>query len=174
MKKQFLPLIALFICIASISAQDTTVVEINENLKNDFYQIKNDDAEVLQFFKKNNYTEYYNSFDKARRIRKVGHGLLIGGLASIGAGGIFITAGILSYAGIFPDNMIFATAFLITGATLAYSGSFVTIASIPVLVVGKKHKQRIKNSFEKEYLTQYQPQINFGLNTGGIGFAVNF
>ncbi|MDR0830457.1 MAG: hypothetical protein LBN95_10175 [Prevotellaceae bacterium] len=181
MKKLLLSVIALFFGVVCVSAQD--VAENNENLKRDFYKIGKDDSQMLNYFQKNGYADFYSSFGKACRTSKVGRGLLIGGLASVGTGATFFTFGALYEFGVIgrwrDDTNMIGFPIMLTGAVLLYSGTFVTLASVPVSIVGGAKKRRIKSNFEEQYLTKplssaLQPQINFGINTGGIGFMVNF
>ncbi|MDR0830614.1 MAG: hypothetical protein LBN95_10980 [Prevotellaceae bacterium] len=183
MKKLFLSVIALFFGVVCISAQDVDVAENNENLKRDFYRIGKDDSQMLNYFQKNGYADFYSSFGKACRTSKVGRGLLIGGLASVGTGATFLTFGALYNFGVlrtnYVDPQIFGLAFMLTGYVMFVGGQFVTIASVPVAIVGGTRKRNIKSNFEQQYLTKplssaLQPQINFGINTDGIGFMVNF
>ena len=141
-------------------------------LKNEFYKIGTNDKAMLEFFKENNFTSFYNDFKSACKTRKSGSGLLGSGIALSCLGSIMTTVGVTV-----ADDYS-STFLLVSGIIVLGTGEILTIVSIPVSVSAGARKKVIKNNFAREYFGidrySYQPKLNFGLNTSGIGFTLNF
>jgi len=141
----------------------------SKDLKIEFNRIDTDDRAMLDFFRRNNFTEYYNRFSSACNMRRTGATLLGTGLGLMGGGVIFMIVGLSTYR--------YGT--LIAGYALIVVGEGLTIASIPVSAVAGGRKRAIKNDFERQYFGAnayiYQPTLNFGITqSGGAGFTFKF
>lgn len=153
--------------------QTTTVppptIVTPKDLKTDFYNIGSDDDDMLEFFRKNNFTETYNDFASACRQRATGKGLLSSGITSTLAGLGFMVWGLVSYD-------YYYMAYL--GYAFIGAGEVLTIVSIPVSASAGARKKHIKNDFARTQFGSddysYQPKLNFGLNTNGVGFTLHF
>ena len=140
----------------------------NVDLKREFDRIGTNDKEMLKFFKKNNFTKYYNDFGAACRMRKTGADLLAGGLVLSGCGIAWMVCGIVK------NSYWVAT----VGYVMVGVGHVLIIASIPVSAVGCAKKRGIKNNFAKEYFGEdnytYHPRLNLGYTGNGIGISLKF
>jgi len=142
---------------------------LSNDLKIEFDRIGTDDAEMLKFFRKNNFTKYYNDFESACKMRSTGAGLLGAGLGLTGLGIICMTTGLI----------VGKYDLAIGGYVLLGAGEILTIVSIPVSAVGGGRKRAIKNDFARQYFGvydyTYQPTLNFGITqSGGVGVAFHF
>jgi hypothetical protein len=146
----------------------------SNDLKNEFYRIDADDRQMLNFFRKNNFMNYYNDFEYACRMRETGRGLLIGGLILTGFGIVFISAGLVAIS-----NGYYGTYWMpLTGYAFIGVGEILTIVSIPISAVGGGKKRAIKNDFAREHFGIYsytsQPTLNLGYTGNGIGISLKF
>jgi len=148
------------------------------DLKIEFDRIGTNDAEMLIFFKNNNFTKYYNAFESACRARNTGRKLLGAGIG-LTAGGLVCAAIGLTVS--YNNNGYNHDPFVLlacAGIGFMCVGDILTIASIPVSAVAGARKKAIKNNFAREYFGidnyTYNPTINFGLTSGGIGFSMKF
>ena len=138
------------------------------DLKSEFTRIGSNDGEMLEFFRKNNFTEHYNSFNAACKQRNKGKVLL--------SVGIVLTAGgIVSYTvGLINEDYFLA----IAGVTFIVAGEGLMIASIPISASAGARKRAIKNNFARENFGMdkysYQSTLDFGLTTKGVGLTLNF
>jgi len=163
----------------------TPLTPPSTNLQSEFYGIGTDKA-MLEFFRRNNFVEYYNQFNAACKTKKTAHALLGAGLGITGVGVVFHLSGkkaakdaanatsldeALSkaqIAGIYTD----------TGTSLIVIGGLSTIGSIPFYSIAASRKKAIKNDFAREYFGvtnyTYQPKLNVGTTANGIGLTLNF
>ena len=148
-------------------------------LKSEFDRIGDNDDQMLKFFRENNFSKYYNSFESACRQRNAGRALLGTGIG-LSIGGLVVTIiGAAQYDGSYDtieeDRFI---AFMVTGYALMITGEVLTIVSIPISITAGVRKRIIKNNFAEEYFGirgyTYQPKLNFGQTTHGIGLTLNF
>jgi len=174
------------------SAQTSTPTQRTNNtpssaLQAQFNIIGNDDDMMLDFFKKNNFTNYYNDFNDACSKRRRGKVLLGIGLGLTGVGIIAYAAAIEiasasydnSYGYNYDDSNDETIALLIVGGAASMTvGQVLTLVSIPVSAVGGAKKKAIKNNFVKEHFDSnrytYQPKLDFGLTANGVGLTLNF
>jgi len=133
------------------------------DLEREFDQISTNDKAMLNFFKRNNFTEYYTKFESACNMRKDAMTVLGIGLGMMGAGGIFIAANSQTTGG---NDLAFA------GYTFIGIGGMFTIISIPISVVAGGRKRAIKNDFARQYFYTYQPTLNFNCTGNGLGIAL--
>jgi len=142
------------------------------DLQKEFYRIGSDDEEMLRYFKKNNFSNYYEDFQSACRMRNVGKGLLGAGIG-LASGGFA-----LMIAGFVVGDSDVSPWLIISGYSAMSAGEVLVIASIPVSAVAGGRKRAIKNNFAREQFGYYgvhqQPKLNFGLTTTGIGLTLNF
>ncbi|MDR0828911.1 MAG: hypothetical protein LBN95_02215 [Prevotellaceae bacterium] len=138
------------------------------DLKAEFDRIGTDDDKMLEFFRKNNFTSYYDDFESACRQRRAGKGLLGAGLGLTGGGIVFMTVGLI----------IWEPGFYIAGYALTGMGEVFVIVSIPVSASAGGKKKAIKNDFARKNFGvdgyTYQPKLNFGLTSNGVGLTLNF
>ena len=139
------------------------------DLKEEFYRIGNNDSEMLNYFRKNNFSGYYNNFQSACNQRRAGSALL-----GIGMG---LTAGGLVWIGCsFIDWDLYWMG--IVGYTFVGVGQTLTIVSIPVSATAGARKRSIKNDFARKTFgtdnAYYQPKLDFGFTTTGVGVTLNF
>lgn len=136
----------------------------NSLLEKEFSMIGDNDEMMLEFFKKNYYTGYYNDFNSAYRQRKTG-------ICLLGPGIIFSCGGLLllgtgNYAAIVTGYIFFGT------------GQGLIIASIPVSASAGRRKASIKEDFMRTELGYkdygYKPSLNVGFTGNGLGISLNF
>jgi hypothetical protein len=185
MLKKILSFAFMVILGFSAVAQDVILKENELNtvndLKSEFDRIGDDDQQMLNFFRENNLSKYYNSFESACLQRNTGRVLLGAGIG-LSIGGVFISVlGSLQHASTTPYNSQEEDKFLTymaIGYSLMITGEVLIIASIPVSITAGVRKRIIKNEFAKEYFGikgyTYQPKLNFGQAAHGIGFTLNF
>ena len=151
-------------------AQTSPTSEINYDtkLKNDFERIGNNDKEMLEFFRINKFSNYYYDFQSACSKRGAGKALLGLGLGTAGFGITFLSIGIAT-----DENGMW-----IAGSVLIGTGGVLTIVSIPVSASAGARKEAIKNDFARRMFGannySYQPKLDFGFTTKGIGITLNF
>ena len=141
---------------------------------------------MLEFFRKNNFPEYYNWFNSAYKMKKSANILLGTGLGVTGAGVILYLSGKKAARDIVKSSTLdeavskagTADILLNTGTTLIITGALSTIGSIPFYVVAINRKNAVKSDFAREYFGvinyTYQPKLNFGTTANGIGLTLNF
>jgi len=156
------------------------------NLQIEFYNIGDNDKAMLEFFKRNNFAEYYNHFNAACKTKKGANGLLITGLGSTGIGVIFHQSGKKAAKDAVNATSLdealskaqIADIYTNTGTSLIVTGVLLTIASIPFYSIAASRKKAIKNDFAREHFGvtsyTYQPKWNVGTATNGIGLTLNF
>lgn len=143
----------------------------SENLKNEFYGSSYNDRAMLEFFRRNNFHDYYSRFNAACNQRTTADVLVGIGSGFTGLGLILIASGVSSY------NYRTAVNCLIAGYVFIGVGQPLWIASIPVYVVSGVRKRTIKSDFARQYLGgyAYQPTLNIGITqNGGFGLTLNF
>jgi len=142
---------------------------LSMDLKTEFDSIGRNDDKMLNFFKKNNFTEYSNKFESACKMRKTGTILLASGLTMISCGTVGWILGIFLFD-IYPPHWM-----VMVGEVFMIAGNIVTIVSIPISAVAGVKKKIIKNDFARQFgIYTYQPTLNFGLTSHGIGLTLNF
>ena len=138
-----------------------------DNLKNEFDRIGTDDDAMLEFFRRNNFTKYYNDFSSACRMRSTGAALLGVGIGLSAGGFVFLMTGL------FVSDELF-----LAGLVLLPVGHVFTIVSIPVSAAAGGRKRSIKNDFAKEKFGvggyTYQPTLNLGFTGNGLGLTLKF
>ena len=143
----------------------------SSDLKKEFDLIGSNDQAMLNFFIKNNFPEYYDRFASAchqrstgRALQGTGVGLTVLGIATEIVGSINRAT---------PD----ATC-MIVGCSLVVIGEGLIIASIPVSITAGARKRMIKNDFAQEHFGiedyTYQPKLNFGSTSNGVGLIFSF
>lgn len=134
----------------------------NNSLEKEFSMIGDNDKMMLEFFKKNYYTGYYNDFNSAYRQRNTGISLL-------GSGIIFSCGGLLLLG---TGNLV------ATGYIFFVTGQGLIIASIPVSASAGRRKASIKEDFMRTELGYkdygYKPSLNVGFTGNGLGISLNF
>jgi len=148
------------------------------NLQTEFYNIGDDDKAMLEFFRRNQMA-YYEQFNKACKMKKSGNTLLGVGLGTTGAGIILVGIGANQAAKADDIDKAVNNSFLVYfGGSLTSAGGLMTIAGIVSCSVGASKKKAIKNDFAREYFGvinyTYQPKLNLGTTTNGIGLTLNF
>jgi hypothetical protein len=147
-----------------------SVKSLSGSARNEFYAIGDDDDRMLDFFKTYD-KHYYNQFEQACAQRRKGKVLLGVGIGLQGVGVICFIASAVS------DSDI-ALGYYVMGVLTGVTGEILTIVSIPVSATAGAKKKSIKNNFEEDYFKKgnlsYQPTLNFGVNTNGVGFTLNF
>jgi len=140
----------------------------SNDLKREFNRIGTNDKEMLNFFKKNNFTEYSYRFESACRASKAGRNLLalgIGGIVGGAVGTVFCV-------------VLFEGEGIIVSSVAMGAGGILTIVSIPVSASAGARKRAIKNDFEREHFGEegytYQSKLNFGSTSNGIGLILSF
>jgi len=132
----------------------------SKDLQDEFYRIGNNDYAMLLFFRENDFSGYLKRFESACSQRTSGSVLLGFGIG-FGACGIIMVAA--------NEN---------AGYILMGVGELLTIISIPVSVSAGVRKRVIKNDFAREHFGinnySYQPKLNFGATSNGIGLTLNF
>lgn len=140
----------------------------NNSLEKEFSMIGDNDKMMLEFFKKNYYTGYYNDFNSAHRQRNTGIRLLGPGIIFSCAGLLFLTTGSL----ILNGNLV------ATGYIFFVTGQGLIIASIPVSASAGRRKASIKEDFMRTELGYkdygYKPSLNVGFTGNGLGISLNF
>jgi hypothetical protein len=138
------------------------------DLKNEFYRIGTDDKAMLDFFKRNNFTKYYQDFESACITRKDGTTALGVGIGITGFGVIFLGVGL----GISNSDFLWA------GGVFIATGQIMTIIGIPVSARAGTRKNTIKNNFAREYFGiggyTYQPTLNLNYTGNGVGVSLKF
>jgi hypothetical protein len=132
------------------------------DLEREFDQIGRNDKAMLNFFKRNNFTEYYTKFESACNLRDHGIALLGTGAGALGFGIILMGTGFGT-----KDSNCLGMGFACIGA-----GGVFTIASIPVFTVADARKKAIKNDFARQYFYTYQPTLNFNCTGNGLGISL--
>ena len=149
----------------------------SSDLQREFERIGRDDNQMLLFFRKNDFTNYYNSFASACSMRRTGASLLGTGLGLTGGGIIFMAVGLAVYdynEGYYPlAGMAYA------GYGMLCVGEVFTIVSIPISAVAGGRKKAIKNNFAREQFgaditPTYQPTLDLGCTGGGFGVSLKF
>jgi len=146
-------------------------ITYNVELKKQFDRIGTDDEVMLNFFKVNNFTKYYYDFESACRSRRKGKALFRLGLGlTVGSISLGVTA---AFSGGDATQILG----IISGA-FAVAGEVLIITSIPISASAGTRKKAIKNEFAREYFGvtgyTYQPQLNFGVTTNGIGLTLRY
>jgi hypothetical protein len=149
------------------------------NLQNEFHRIGDDDKAMLEFFRKNNFTGYYDRFNKACKRKRSGNSFLGWGLGTTGVGAILMVCGAAQTTKADDIDKAMNSAFLVyMGGSLMGTGGLMTIGGIINCSVGASQKKAIKNDFYREYFGvtgyTYQPKLNFGTTANGIGLTLNF
>ena len=141
--------------------------QIAYDLKKDFLQIGTNDKKMLEFFERNNFTEYYDSFNTACKKAKSGKTVIC-----VGIGGIIVgsAAAVSMYNSREPLTIV--------GIGFSVLGEFAAIAGIVNTAIAGKEKRKIKNDFERRELNHddytYLPELRFGLTSNGLGLTLNF
>ena len=151
------------------------------DLKRDFDQIGTNDSEMLNFFRKNNYQQYYNRFKSACRQGGVGKEFLNMGIAYTGLGVVLTIAGSIGFV-IDRNNDYYDIKTIVCvyiGVSLICVGEVLTIVGIPITAIAGGKKRAIKNDFARQYFRindyTYQPILNLGITqNGGIGLTLHF
>lgn len=147
-----------------------TVQNPNHNnlLEKEFSMIGDDDKMMLEFFKKNYYTGYYNDFNSAYRQGSTGISLLVSGITFSCWGLLFLNRGSLTL------NANYVAA----GYIFYVTGQGLIIASIPVSASAGRRKASIKEDFMRTELGYkdygYKPSLNVGFTGNGLGISLNF
>lgn len=152
-----------------------------DDLKREFDSIGSDDSAMLEFFRRNEYSEYSDRFESACRQKTVGTTLRNVGIGVAAAGVVVTLIGTIQYANADINDryeedryVVFST----VGVSMMLVGEGLIIASIPVSITAGARKRFIKNDFEKEYfgdgVSAYQPKLNFGTTAHGIGLTLKF
>jgi len=149
------------------------------NLQNEFYRIGEDDKAMLEFFRRNNFTDYYSRFNKECKSKKSANALLGVGLGLTGVGGILMVCGANQTVRAEDVDKAMNYGFLTyAGISLMGTGHLLIIVSIPTYAVAASRKKAIKNDFAKEQFGvtsyTYQPKLNFDTTAYGIGLTLNF
>jgi len=136
------------------------------DLENEFISIDTDDDMMLEFFKKYNYTEYYEDFASACKRRSTGKKLL-------GAG---IGVSVASVALMVCGQLAQSEAVYYFGFGVSFVGEGLIIASIPISAAAGGKKKSIKNDFAKRELGLHSniPELKFGTTANGVGLTLNF
>lgn len=154
--------------VAQQSSKDKTIVAIDPELIAQFESIGTDDHAMLDFFKNNGFKRYYDNFYSVCQQSSVGSTLLTSGilLTSIG-----LVVGSVGYS---KEEYGLAICFY----TIAVMGNSLIIASIPVSATAGARKERIKKNFARDYFGNdryaYQPTLNFGVTSHGVGLTLKF
>jgi hypothetical protein len=151
----------------------------SSDLQSEFYRIGDDDKAMLEFFRRNNFLEYYDRFNKACKNKKSANGLLGAGLGEIGVGVILMVCGAVQTTKADDMDKAMNSGFLMyAGGTLVGTGGLCITGSVISYIVGASRKKTIKNDFAREQLGitnyTYQPKLNFGTTANGIGLTLNF
>ena len=151
----------------------------SSNLKREFDLIGSNDQAMLIFFRENHFAEYYHRFASAYRQRNTGQALLGTG---IGLTVLGIVTEILGAINNVNSNPYYTSdadlAYTIVGYSLVVIGEGLIIASIPVSIIAGARKREIKNDFAQEHFGiegyTYQPKLNFGSTSNGVGLIFSF
>jgi hypothetical protein len=151
----------------------------SSDLKREFDLIGSNDQAMLIFFRENNFPEYYHRFASAYRQRNTGQALLGTG---IGLTVLGIVTEILGAINNVNSNPYYTSdadlAYTIVGYSLVVIGEGLIIASIPVSITAGARKREIKNDFAQEHFGiegyTYQPKLNFGSTSNGVGLIFSF
>lgn len=134
----------------------------NNSLEKEFSMIGDNDKMMLEFFKKNYYTGYYNDFNSAYRQRNIGISLLVPGIIFSCGGLLFLGTG----------------NYVATGYIFFVTGQGLIIASIPVSASAGRRKASMKEDFMRTELGYkdygYKPSLNVGFTGNGLGISLNF
>ena len=157
----------------------TPLTPSSTNLQTEFYRIGDDDKAMLDFFRRNNFSDYYGSFSKACKRKKSGSTWLGVGLGFTGVGAILMVCGVAQTSKADDlDKAMNSTLLISMGVSLAGSGNLMTIGGMINCIVGASRKKAIKNDFAKEYFGvtnyTYQSELKFGTTANGIGLTLNF
>ena len=150
-------------------------------LQIEFNQIGSNDKAMLEFFRKNDFTEYHNRFKAACKQKNQATGWLVSG-SIFTAGGIAVLIGReIVVKNAHPYEILINNNYkglTITGSILIGIGQVFTITSIPIYVTAASKKKTIKNDFIKEHFSgkySYYPDLNIGITqSGNIGLTLNF
>jgi len=147
----------------------TQTIIHERSYKKEFDRIGSDDHKMLDFFKKNNFKEYYNRFESACDQRKAGSGLLGSGIGFMVGGTVLVVCGSAGN----DMSWLMPVGYVFIGI-----GEVLTIVSIPISASAGTRKKAIKNDFAREYFGisnyTYQPKLNLGQTANGIGLTLNF
>jgi len=156
---------------------ETAKLQINETqfntsmdiLKSEFYRIGTDDDAMLEFFRRNNFSNYYNRFNSACKSRNTGKYLFNFGFPLMAGGLIVCIVGFEQ-----KKEWVIYTSYGLIGVS-----EVLRIVSIPISSSAGARKKAIKNNFAKQYFGinsySYQPTLNFGVKqSGSVGLTVNF
>jgi len=153
----------------------------SSDLKREFDRIGTNDIAMLNFFMQNNFFEYYDRFGSACHQRAAGRVLLSSGIACMASGAVWMILAQTLYGNPGPfdyDAGDRYRSYMITGGIFMSAGEILTIVSIPVSASAGAKKKAIKNDFAREYFGvegyTYQPKLNFGATSNGIGLTLNF
>lgn len=143
-------------------------VTIDPELRAEFEGIGTDDVAMLDFFYDHKFRTYHEDFSAACKQRSTGSTLLTSGILLTSVG---LIVGTMAYV---QKEYPLAAGFY----TAAVIGDGLIIASIPVSATAGARKERIKNNFAREYFGDdryaYQPSLNFGVTSHGIGLTLHF
>ena len=146
----------------------TSEINYDTKLKNEFERIGNNDYEMLEFFMRNRFPNYYDNFQSACSKRESGKALLGVGLGVSGLGIVLLSSGLA------VDNYDL----WVSGSVFMGVGGVLTIVSIPVSASAGAKKKAIKNDFSRKMFGinnySYQPKLDFGLTATGVGITLNF
>ncbi|MDR0831206.1 MAG: hypothetical protein LBN95_14025 [Prevotellaceae bacterium] len=102
-----------------------------------------------------------DKYMKGVKLRTYGNAFLGSGLGSVASGVIVL---------LFTD--------ITTGIILTSIGGVATLVSVPIYISGNAKQRSAKREYIKTHLrgnqTYYQPSINFGVTSNGIGLTLNF
>jgi len=163
----------------------TPVTPSSSNLRTEFYGISNSKS-MLDFFRRNNFTNYYNRFNAACKAKTAADACLVVGIAFAGGGVILHVSGNkmakdAANASSLSDALAkaqTASVLMDTGTTFIVMGAVSVVGSIVVYSIAGSRKKTIKNDFAQEHFGvtgyAYQPKLNFGTTANGIGLTLNF
>jgi len=150
-------------------------------LQNEFYRIGANDKEMMKFFERNNFTDYYNRFGAACKQKKSATGLLVTGSAFTSAGIVMLICRESAIANAHPYEVLRNNNYqglAVWGWVLTGAGQLLTIISVPVYAKAASNKKAIKNDFIKQdFGKEYGclPALNIGITqSGSIGLTLNF
>jgi len=142
---------------------------------------------MLIFFKKNNFTGYYNEFASACRVRNNGKNLLGAGLGLMAGGIVCVVLGFTvtdynnysyGYGYTYREKSYPILWMSFVGYAFIGVGEVLTIVSIPISAGAGARKKAIKNDFAREHFGTgsytYQPMLKFGCTVNGLGISLKF
>jgi len=136
------------------------------DLESEFNRIGTNDAQMLDFFKRNDFTEYSKKFESACRQKRKGNNLLAWGIGIMVGGAVSLAI---------PGDGEVGIIISCVGIGV---GGILTIVGIPVSASAGAKKKSIKKDFAKEYFGSggytYHPTLNFGVNANGIALTFSF